>query len=492
MAIYSNIRRLIPWARVPTLRALVVLAQASLVPAPALAQLVDPPVVAPAMDCERLAFADFSAVPDAPTRVLSAEMVTDGAAPFCKVTGYVAPQVGFELHLPTTNWTQRLVFTGCGGLCGWIHMDVGQANGCKPIETGSVALVSSNLGHQGANPGDGIWASGDPGARVDFGYRGVHVVTLATKAIIAAFYGQEPQYSYFVGCSDGGREGLMEAQRFPDDFDGITAGAPAFNVVVQNTFYHAWNALANRGPDGKAILLSDRIPLLHDAVLAACDGLDGIENGVIDDPRQCRFDVSTITCAEGADTAACLTPAEAEVVRRIYEGPLDETGQHLTIAGPMPGSEAAWPGVNTADDPDRPPFAEAVASGFLRYLAWWDDPAPDYDLADLEFTSAAYESMKPTNAVLAAMNPDLRPFAEAGGKLILWHGWADQHISPLNTLAYRAAMRETVGDEFADTFTRTFLIPGMFHCEGGTGPSEMDVVTAIMAWWSRASRPTSC
>jgi feruloyl esterase len=454
--------------------------------------LIDPPVVRPGMECERLTFADFSTLPEAPTRILSADLVTETApAPYCRVTGYVAPQVGFELHLPTMNWTQRLVFAGCGGLCGSIRMGVSQANGCAPIDEGTAATVASNLGHQGAGLDDGIWAAGDPQARIDFAYRGVHVVAVASKAIIAAFYGQEPRHSYFVGCSDGGREGMMSAQRYPEDFDGITAGAPAFNFVIQNTFYHSWNAMANRGPNGKAVLESGRVPLLHEAVLAACDGIDGLNDRVIDDPRLCTFDVASATCAEGADPATCFAPAEAEVARRIYEGPRDETGRRLTISGAMPGSEAAWPGVNTADDPDRPPFAVAIALGFLRHLAWWDDPAPDYDLADLAFDAATFESLKPTGQVLAAMNPDLRPFAEAGGKLILWHGSADQHIAPTNTLAYRAALRETVGEELADTFTRTFMIPGMYHCQGGSGPSEMDVVSAMMHWVEKGVAPDS-
>ena len=466
---------------------------AEALPSTARAQtLSDLEVVAPAMECGQLLFTDLSQLPEAPTRITSAEMVEEGgaAAPYCKVVGYVAPQVGFELHLPSTTWTQRLVFTGCGGLCGWIRPEVQQAHGCEPVENRTVALVASNLGHVGWNPGDGIWANGDPGAVVDFGYRGVHVVTVASKAIIETYYGQAPTYSYFVGCSDGGREALMEAQRFPEDFDGIVAGAPALNVSVLNVFHHVWNVAANTSADGRTILLSDRILLLHAGVLAACDGLDGLEDEIIDDPRACAFDPTSLVCAEGQDSADCLTRAEAETVARIYAGPTNAEGRRVTVGSVLPGSEVEWPGVITADDPNMPPFNRLIATGFVGNIAWWDGDAAK-PLSEIAFDATTLESLEPVMSVVEARDPNLRPFAEAGGKLILWHGWADPHFPATNTLAYRAAVLEAMGEEMADGFLRTFIIPGMGHCGGGVGPNEMDVVTAIMAWVEGGQAPES-
>jgi hypothetical protein len=450
----------------------------------------EPPFVASATPCEALLFTDFANIPDAPTRITSAEMaMAKGAKPFCKITGYVAPQVGFELHLPSEGWTQRLVFTGCGGLCGWIHTDVEQSYGCSPIENGSVALVASNLGHVGWNPGDGVWANGNPAARVDFGYRGTHVVTLASRAIINKYYGRPPKYSYFVGCSDGGREALMEAQRFPSDFDGITAGDPAYDSTTLNVFHHIWNVRANMAADGKAVLISSRIPILHNAVLAACDKIDGSPDGIIDDPRQCKFDINSIVCAAGADTANCLTQAEGDAASKIYAGPRDAAGRRLTVAGLAYGSEGMWPGVITADDPKMPPFNRLIATGFVKNIAWWTAPPAGFGISDVRLDADTLESLKPIMSVIDATNPDLRSFAQAGRKLIIWHGWADQHFPAANTLAYRAAVREALGDELTDKFLRTFLIPGMGHCGGGDGPNKTDVVTAIMNWVEGGEAP---
>jgi Tannase and feruloyl esterase len=457
---------------------------------PRAAEQLDPPTVSPATACEGLLFHDFTTIPEAPTRITGAETVkAQGVKPFCKITGYVAPQVGFELHLPTEGWTQRLVFTGCGGLCGWIRMGVEQSYGCSPVETGNVALVASNLGHSGWNPGDGVWANGDPAARVDFGYRGTHVVTLASKAIIQAYYGQLPKYSYFVGCSDGGREALMEAERFPKDFDGVTAGDPAYNVTELNVFHHIWNVRANISPDGKAMLISSRIPILHNAVLAACDKIGGLGFGVIDDPRQCKFDIQSIVCKNATDTSNCLTQAEADAASKIYAGPRDAAGRRLTVAGMAYGSEGMWPGVITADDPNMPPFNKLIATGFVKNIAWWTAPPSGFGLSDVHLDGETEKSLEPIMSVIDATNPDLRPFAQAGGKLILYHGWADQHFPAANTLAYRSAVIETVGADLSDKFLRTFLIPGMGHCGDGPGPNKTDVVTAIMNWVENGQAP---
>ena len=201
----------------------------------------------PAMRCGDLQHADVSGPVGATTHITRAEEVSKpGTKPYCQVEGVIDPHIKFELHLPTAGWTQRYLQVGCGGLCGSLQIRLEHAHGCVPADRGEIAVASTDMGHSG---GGGAWAAEDPGAKVDFGYRGVHLTALAAKGLIARYYNQAPRYSYFSGCSDGGREALIEAQRFPDDFAGIAAGAPALNFTVQNSFYHGWNAISNTAAD---------------------------------------------------------------------------------------------------------------------------------------------------------------------------------------------------------------------------------------------------
>ncbi len=302
----------------------------------------DLPAVAPAIDCTQLATADLSAVADAPIHITAAAPVADGKpAPYCKVTGYVEPQVKFEVRLPLSGWTQRFLQTGCGGLCGNLSIHVSNAQTCPAAENGELALASTDMGHEGMNPS---WGD-DPKLRIDFAYRGVHVTTLAAKALIAKYYGRPAKYSYFAGCSDGGREALMEAERYPNDFDGITAGAPAMNFITQNTFYHGWNARVNTDANGHVILTADKLPILHAAALASCDAVDGNKDGLINDPRNCHFDPGVTLCKAGQDPSTCLTEAQVDTAREIYRGAHDAKGNQLVLSGPQVGSELAWKGV---------------------------------------------------------------------------------------------------------------------------------------------------
>jgi len=311
----------------------------------------------------------------------------------------------------------------------------------------------------------------------------VHVTAVVAKQIIKRFYGRAPAYSYFDGCSDGGREALMEAQRYPDDFDGIAAGAPAGNIVVQNTFHHAWNVLANKDAAGNYVLLAARLPLIHSAVLAACDGLDGVVDGVLDDPRNCHFDPFKLVCA----AATCLSRAEATVVRKLHDGATDAFGNRLEqpISHEW-GSELDWTLFVPAAQ-GQTTFSENIALSFLRYLAYFNVAAPSYQLSDLSFTAASFFRTIRTSSYLSATDPDLRAFRRGGGKLILWHGWSDQHISPQATLSYWDAVRRSVGN--VDGFARLYLFPGMAHCGGGLGPGTFDVLTPVMDWVERGVAP---
>jgi len=444
--------------------------------------------IAPVGNCAALSTADISRAVGAPTHITSAAPVADGKpAPYCDVKGYVEPQIRFEVRLPLSTWTQRFVQTGCGGLCGNLNIRLGNDEGCLPATNGELALASTDMGHSGGM--DGQFGAKDYQLRIDFAYRGVHVTTLAAKALIAQFYGQGPTYSYFAGCSDGGREALMEAERYPGDFNGITAGAAAMNFTTQNTFYHGWNARVNTGADGKPILTADKLPILHKAALAACDASDGLMGGIISNPLGCRFDPSVVECKPGQDPASCLTPAEVRVASDLYAGAHASDGARLVIGGPLPGSELAWAGVYVPQPGQDRVMSGMISTGTLRYLAYETNPPESYSLADLKFDRASFAAITKLHALYDATDPDLAAFAAAGGKLILWHGLADPHISPLNTIAYYTAMEQIMGKPAVDKFARLYLFPGGYHCGGGKGPFNVDLLSPIMAWVERGKAP---
>ncbi|MFE5291380.1 tannase/feruloyl esterase family alpha/beta hydrolase [Isoptericola sp. NPDC056618] len=442
----------------------------------------------PMMSCDDALGLDLGDATDASVTVTSAEVVDDAVAPYCEVTGTVAPAVTFVVRLPVEGWTQRYVQTGCGGLCGSARISYGQADGCPVVEDGTVASATTDMGHQGQN--DGSWALDDPQAQIDFAYRGVHVTAQVAKAVITAFYGRAPAYSYFTGCSDGGREALMEAQRYPDDFDGIAAGAPANNMAVQNTYHHAWNVLANQDDAGRFILLADQLPLVHQAVLDACDGLDGVVDGVLDDPRRCDFDPATLVCTDRQVGETCLSTEEAAVVRRLHDGAVTDDGKwrlEPEIAHEW-GSELEWtlfvPA--TADGHSQ---SEDFALSYLRYLAWPGAQDPGFTLSDLSFTRDGFWDTVQSSSYMSALDPDLSDFRRSDGRLLLWHGWNDQHISPQSTLAYWDAMNGSVGERRVDAFARLFMLPGVAHCGGGDGPNSTDVLTPVMAWVESGTAP---
>lgn len=454
------------------------------------AGLADLPARTPVMQCADVTTLDLRGVTDAPVTITSASVkTTDAPAPYCEVRGTIAPANTIVMRLPVEGWTQRYVQTGCGGLCGSANIGYTQASTCPPIADGTVASATTDMGHQGQN--DGSWAAGNPQAQIDFAYRGMHVTAEVAKAVIVRFYGRRPVYSYFDGCSDGGREALMEAQRYPHDFDGIAAGAPANNMAVQNTYHHAWNVLANQDANGDYILLADKLPLIHTAVLNACDGIDGLKDGLIDDPRRCAFDPATLRCHSGQDASTCLSAAEIGVVRRLHEGATDSRGHRLEPAISHEwGSELEWTLFVPAAQGETV-GSEMFALSYLRYLTDPNHANPGYQLADLPLSvSGFWRTVLPSSTYMAALDPDLSAYYRGGGKLLLWHGWNDQHISPQNTLAYYDAMRHTMGARTVDRFAKLYLFPGMAHCGGGEGPNTVDVLTPVMAWVESGRAPS--
>ena len=341
--------------------------------------------IAPVKACESLIGLDLAGVTDKAAHIESAKAAKVQGADVCEVMGTIEPKILFAVRLPLSTWTGRFLEIGCGGLCGHMPDEFAQTYGCAPLENGEFAVALTDMGHEGPGPEFGD----DPQLRVDFAYRGLHQTVLAAKAIVAASYGRQADHSYFLGCSDGGREGLVEAERYPADFDGVTAGAPAMNFLIQNTFYHAWNARSNLGADGKPIITAKDLPVLHRAALAACHAVDG----VIADPLRCKFDPSVAACKPG-ETQDCLTPVQVETARKFYEGPHDATGLALTPGGLMPGSELSWAGVFVPKPGEDFIFGQVIADGAIAHLAFALGGKP-IGIDDLKFDRETYEKLLP-------------------------------------------------------------------------------------------------
>lgn len=443
--------------------------------------------VMPVMSCSALMKTDLTAIGGTGSRVTSASEITDHGVQVCQVAGVLAPQIQFQASLPMTHWQQRFLQIGCGGLCGQIPREIGAANGCAQINDGSFVTSSTDMGHQGS---DGAFGH-DQQLRADFAYRGVHLTSVATKALIKAFYGQDARFSYFSGCSDGGREAVMEAQRYPTDFNGIIAGAPAMNFLTQNGVNHPWLAQSNTGPDGKPILLENKLALIHKAVLAQCDALDGDPDQLISNPMACHPKLKSLLCKPGSTaTGNCLTAQELAVVDKVYRGPVDpKSGKPLLAGGPLPGSELAWAGIFVPAASSDMLFSKKIGEDANDVLFTHADTPARFDLQGLKFDAAYFAKLSKLHAFYDATNPDLTAFYQHQGKLILWHGLADQHISPMNTINYHLAVQKTMGEQKMSAFERLYLIPGMYHCSGGEGPNQLDLLTPMMAWVEQGQAP---
>lgn len=435
--------------------------------------------------CTALTTTDLSAVAGVGSHVLSTASQSLNGARYCVVQSRLMPAITVTILLPEEGWTGRYMQIGCGGLCGMIGMNVGAAAGCAPLTQNGVAMAATDMGHSMQEVDFGK----DPQKRRDFADRAQHLAAVASKALIRQFYGKPARWSYFNGCSDGGREALIAAQRYPDDFNGIIAGAAAMNFLAQNALYHAWQARTNTGSDGRAILTADLLPVLHQSVVAQCDGLDGQKDGLIAEPQACHPDLQSIRCPAGEAGKNCLTDLQIKTVQRLYDGPRDQqSGERMTVGGPLPGSELAWIGVFVPRMADQPLMSAQASLAVLRYLAF-EQTKPDFKLSDLTFDRATFDKLRALHPLYDATNPDLSAFAKAGGKLIIWHGLADPHISPLNSIAYHQAVGKQMGEAQRDSFERLYLLPGVYHCSGGEGPSLVDFMTPLMNWVEQGRAP---
>jgi len=429
-----------------------------------------------AMDCTALETTSFLDIPGAPTSVVSAKIVkaAGGVEEYCHVSGYVAPQVGFELNLPTRSWNGRYFQTGCGGLCGMIRMEQ-----CSDAQAAGFAVAANNMGHVGHYWRDALWG-GVKELREDYGGRSTHVTAVAAKAIIAAYYGASPAFSYFRGCSTGGREGLYEAQHHPEDFDGIIAGDPAFPGRL-GAISNNWDANHLLDKDNKPVFTDEKLKLLNQAVLKECDGLDTLKDGIIEDPRRCHFDPRSIQC-KGADGPNCLTEAQVATAIALYQGPRNSKGERLAPGASPYGSELAWDGDNR----------RSIADGYLKYLAF-AEPRPGFSYRDFNWDTdpqlirdqtALYDPVAPGTA------PDLSAFHAGGGRLIAYHGWADPGVPPESLLDYYGQVAAHQGGyEAVRDWFRVFMLPGMHHCRGGDAPNKFDFLPEIIAWVEKGKAP---
>lgn len=390
----------------------------------------------------------------------------------CRVTGSIRPtsdsDIRFEVWLPVSGWNHRYDQTGNGGLAG-VMPDFRMID---PLLRGAVVAMTDD-GHVGATPFDGSWAKGHPERLIDYGYRAVHLTALSGQALTAAYYGQKAGHAYFIGCSDGGRESLMEAQRFPQDFDGFLVGAPGIDIPRNGlTHLHVLQTLNALGT--AQALTPALLQTLSAAVLQKCDAIDGVKDGVLRDPRQCRFDPHELICKAGTH-AGCLSPAQADAVQSVLEGPRDpKTGRQLAPGawGTLGTESTAWPGIFLGGA-GLPPLIEFADRGIISALLYGD---PQRDLASVDPVKADADIQKKLAPIINSDNPDLRAARQNNRKILHFHGWADPNISPEYSVAYFEAVQRFLGGDTGD-FYRLFMVPGMAHCAGGVGPTTVGDVT---------------
>lgn len=448
------------------------------------------PVVKPATSCEELAKVDLSKVAGATVTIKSAALAGTPKGQFCKVKGTVDPDDGFEVDLPVDHWTQRFVEPGCGGDCGNIRATIGNANSCVPALDGEFTVAANDLGHTAGKsyPG-GSWMA-NPQMRIDMAYRGNHLTALMAKALMKAFYGQGPRFSYFMGCSDGGREALVEAQRFPEDFDGISAGAPVAIFPIQNSLVKSWESESNTRAGGSKILLRSRASILHDAIVAHCPTLSGVQDGILEEPRACKFDPAWVQCKEGeTGTSKCLTAEEVAVAQKLYDGAVDAQGRHLTIGGYLPGSEPNWTLPNSSTGMQQGGPQQGGPNDMMKYMLLLAPPEDPATLAKFSFNEESFKLVSQTAPFWDGANTNMRAYQQRGGKLILWHGLADVSVTPWISIALYQGVQKEMGEKLAGTFLRLFLIPGVSHCGGGEGFQQLDLLAPLMAWTEMHEAP---
>ena len=387
---------------------------------------------------------------------------------FCRVAATLKPSprsdIKMEVWLPASGWNGKLEVVGNGAFAGTVSYPA-MATALKA----GYATASTDTGHTG--PSSNTFVNQD--VLVDFAYRAIHETTAAAKRVVDAFYGSAPKFAYFNGCSTGGRQALTAAQRYPADFDGIVAGAPA-SFGSKQTFGQIWIYQATASP--AAALTRDKQQALHAAVLNACDANDGVKDGVLENPLSCTFDPATIACKEGHDEDSCLTAPQVEAARKIYAGASNPRTGEFIFPGFERGSEALWT-----------PTPVSYAVDYFKYIVFND---PNWDPKTLNFDGDVARAAKVDNyKIFDATDPNLDAFTSRGGRLLMYQGWAEPGIPPRNVVTYYGEVQKKTKD--AKDAVRLFMVPGMGHCGGGDGTSTFDMVAALDHWMVTGTAPSS-
>ncbi len=424
-------------------------------------------VPAGAADCTSLKYVKL-----ADTTITSAEPVTSGtftppgerARPienlpaFCAVKGVIKPTpksaIQFEAWLPQNNWNGKLHVVGNGGLAGTISYPA-MASALRD----GFATASTDTGHTAGEPA--TWLE-DKERLIDYSYRGLHLTTVNAKELTKSFYTQPPTYAYYSGCSTGGKQGLMEAQRYPADFDGILAGDAA-NFWTHQMASEVWNGVVTSSPDTN--LTKEKLQLVQDKAIAMCDKLDGAADGLVSDPVRCKFDPSVLKCG-GADGPDCLTPAEVEAVKKVYTGPQNPHTGKIIYPGFYPGGEMGWANGVVIN---RTTTSGVSSNDFWAYALFHN---PKWQFRTFDFASDIERSDKELAPITNATDADLSKFQQLGHKLVYYHGAADPLIPAQNGIDYfESVVAAEKGLDKTQKFFRAFLVPGLYHCAGGPGPT---------------------
>ncbi len=445
--------------------------------------------ISPAKSCEEMGGFNGSDIVQIVAEKVSADSNTPG---FCRVKGMLDPEIAFEVNLPE-KWNGRFYMIGNGGHAGEAldsPMRISQIK--QALETG-FAVAQTNTGHDTTKEPGASFVMSNPQKAIDYAYRAVHLTAVTGKSITEDYYATPVKYSYWNSCSNGGRQGLIEAQRYPEDFDGIIATAP---WVDQTGF--TIGAMWNQKALSNVQITAEKMALVADKVMSKCDAIDGLKDSLIDDPRKCDFnpakDVSA--CKDGLDSADCLTLAQAEAIAKVYQGPMSN-GKNI-FPGFMPGSEAVmpgmfggpsqsgWMGLIISTQPGMPAADFGLADGTMKYLVH-KPPKPDYDPMTFDFDKDIH-MLDEWSKLADAKNPDLSKYRKRGGKLLMTYGWADPVLQPMAGVNYYEEALKVNGPDTPEFF-RLFMIPGMSHCGGGVCPDQHDPVTAVINWREKGQAP---
>lgn len=414
---------------------------------------------------------------------------------FCQIQGTIEPNIGFEARFPLADWNGKYYQSGCGGYCGMVLPDKpGFSNTINEALKRGYATITTDNGHQ-AFIGDPSWAEGNPDAVEIYGHRGIALTHAAGTQLVSAFYDAAPARDYFGGCSNGGRMAAMAAQRYPDLFDGILGGAGVLNLSQSGGIYGSWVQQANSDENGERVLtqanFGAKISTLEQEVLQQCDAVDGVVDGLIAAPRQCSVDVDALPACGDDPGVQCFTDTEKAVLRAWYQGPRNSSGQQLQPGMP-PGGER-FVGFWFLDPDDGVAVGNQLGGGFAKYMGFEGGTPDDYTALDFDFDRDPQRLTK-NAAVLDALDPDLRGFRDAGGKYLMWHGWADALVLPDQSLDYyESVARELGGYAAIEDFFRLFLMPGHGHCwEIPAGvPDRFDPITVLDQWVTTGEAPAA-